>query len=403
MQLPFDSRLDPNNLEGPVGTKLTIPTHDSPNGGQVVHPSVLYFPEKWNGFHYWMAITPYPEGNDDFEDPNILASNDASVWVVPAGLTNPLDDASGQPAYNSDTNLALGPDDMLYCFWRFYDQNAAGAQERIYMRKTADGVNWTPKQLVHSMDQADMRLVAPAFIYENNGWTMYGVNIVPAKNVIMRLRSEGDSLAPSSWSRKSCTVTPATPADRDPWHLSMRKVGAQYVSVLNESANGSAALGDLKILVSEDGLNFKASSSPIIPRVREGSFPHNELYMASFVPMFRNGVLGLEVWYSAQKSPESIWNLYRTWVGPKTIGQGQKVISGTYNIKRLDPNAQDNVPISFPEGFFTSPPRLIANAESTRINTGTYNISASGATILNGNISGGIYPDGKGHWIAVGN
>ena len=55
-----------------VPVPLGTPTYDS--RGQVVHPDVLYVPdgfgpEKWP---YWMAMTPYPNGNDAYENPSIL-------------------------------------------------------------------------------------------------------------------------------------------------------------------------------------------------------------------------------------------------------------------------------------------------------------------------------------------
>ena len=36
---------------------------------QNIHPKVLYFPEKWNGYKFWMAYTPYPKGKTDAENP----------------------------------------------------------------------------------------------------------------------------------------------------------------------------------------------------------------------------------------------------------------------------------------------------------------------------------------------
>ena len=50
----------PARITGLVGDRLTVPTHVTPAGGQTTHPSVLFFPDGWNGFEYWMAHTPYP-------------------------------------------------------------------------------------------------------------------------------------------------------------------------------------------------------------------------------------------------------------------------------------------------------------------------------------------------------
>lgn len=47
-----------------------MPTYDG--SGQVVHLSVIDFYNEcteglWCGYRYWMAITPFPYGNDKYE------------------------------------------------------------------------------------------------------------------------------------------------------------------------------------------------------------------------------------------------------------------------------------------------------------------------------------------------
>lgn len=69
--------------------KCTVPTSDGT--GQSVHPSVVYLPKGFGGYKYWMAMTPYPNENNTTEFPEIVASNDGKTWVVPAGITNPID------------------------------------------------------------------------------------------------------------------------------------------------------------------------------------------------------------------------------------------------------------------------------------------------------------------------
>ena len=41
--------------------------------------------EEWNGFRYWMAMTPFHGGNEDLENPCILASHDGFAWQEPTG------------------------------------------------------------------------------------------------------------------------------------------------------------------------------------------------------------------------------------------------------------------------------------------------------------------------------
>src|SRR5699024_10013244 len=76
--------LDVNGWVGRVGTECRVPTHDPlTDAGEAVHPSVLYFPDGWNGHRYWMAYTPYAGGTDGREDPCIAYSDDGTNWTVP--------------------------------------------------------------------------------------------------------------------------------------------------------------------------------------------------------------------------------------------------------------------------------------------------------------------------------
>ena len=71
-----------------INRKLNIPTYDG--SGQGVHPDVYYNANGWNGYRYWMAVTPYPGGNAAYENPSIVVSNDNVNWIVPPGLSNPI-------------------------------------------------------------------------------------------------------------------------------------------------------------------------------------------------------------------------------------------------------------------------------------------------------------------------
>ena len=112
------------------------PTADG--SGQTVHPSVVYTPEGWNGFRYWMAVTGYKDTNNAYENPHILASNDGATWAPPPGLTNPI---YPQPVggYNSDTELVL-VDGTAYCFFR---RTVGVATDDIMLTTSTNGVTWT--------------------------------------------------------------------------------------------------------------------------------------------------------------------------------------------------------------------------------------------------------------------
>ena len=85
-----------------ASTPQTTPTYDG--SGQVVHPGIVYFPGGWNGYQYWLVVTPYPGGNAAFENPSILVSQDGVTWIQPPGITNPI---AGPPLVSSTWLTAI--------------------------------------------------------------------------------------------------------------------------------------------------------------------------------------------------------------------------------------------------------------------------------------------------------
>ncbi len=71
---------------------LEIATYDG--SGQAVHPCVLDFGRgflrpghtTWNGYRYWMTLTPFPASNDAYENPCLYCSHDGLTWIEPPGL-----------------------------------------------------------------------------------------------------------------------------------------------------------------------------------------------------------------------------------------------------------------------------------------------------------------------------
>jgi hypothetical protein len=163
---------------------LTTPTYEG--SGQVVHPDVVRFPEAWNGYPYWMVMTPYPRGNDRYENPSVLASNDGTNWEVPPGLQNPL--APRPPCdHNNDPDLLYNPDtDELWIYYLdtrrasrcggfgdepYYDHNY------IKLMRSMDGVNWTAPEIVIDWPLADNPLyVSPAVVKVGSTFMLWVVN-----------------------------------------------------------------------------------------------------------------------------------------------------------------------------------------------------------------------------------
>lgn len=306
--------IDVTDYQGAVGVQLAVPGHLDPLDGETTHPSVVYIPEGFNGYTYWMAHTPYPGSNNDHEDPNIVASNDGTTWVVPAGLTNPIDDATGQPSYNSDPHLRF-VDNQFFLIWRFVD----GGTETLYFSSSADGITWAAKQVALVSDRAVSSVLSPSIMFEDGQWIMWGVNTVPAVNEVVRMT--GTNLLSGPWSAAQvCPVAPM-PAGMESWHLSIHKTGAQYVGLLNTTTSGQTGHdGGLLLMTSDDGLNWETSGQTVIPKAATA---HDDLYRASLVPVIMDGWTKFDVWYSARldTSPE-VWHVFRTSLNPSAYAAG---------------------------------------------------------------------------------
>ncbi|MBX6362099.1 MAG: hypothetical protein IRZ03_18755 [Acidobacterium ailaaui] len=147
-----------------LASKLVFPNLPTADGsGHTVHPSVVAFPQPWNGYKYWMAISGYKNGASMYENTHIFVSNDLITWTAPPGFTNPID-TPVIGAYQSDPKLVYREDtNTLYVYYR--------DGETLLRRTTTDGVNWTPRELC-TLD-SDTTVISPAILYISGKWHMW--------------------------------------------------------------------------------------------------------------------------------------------------------------------------------------------------------------------------------------
>ncbi len=145
------------------------------------HPSVQFFENKWNGYTYWCAYTPYQNCNDFWENPHIAVSNDLVNWETPQGFSNPLepvpDDYERGISYNSDTELVYNTDkNQLECWWRYYDYRNMTVS--LYRKVTKDGVHWSEKEKTMSSTPLNKHdFLSPALVYENHTYKMWAIDL----------------------------------------------------------------------------------------------------------------------------------------------------------------------------------------------------------------------------------
>jgi hypothetical protein len=309
------------NATGP----LEIPAYVQYEGiNEIVHPDVVYFPIAWNGYHYWMAYTPFPNGDATYENPCIAVSNDNVTWIVPPGLTNPVDSyASSANDYYSDTELIMDPNQTtMYLLWRRYMN---GVYEKLYVKSSTDGINWSAKTEILSVSGLSESLISPAIVYNGAQYLMWTVDekVTPRG---VRLRTANSVYGPWSESLvtniRPLTYTPPDTPLTETWHINVTKIGNQFWMINNDTAMGDFNGINLYLGISNDGLQWTFASHPILSARNNYLYWDQKLYRASIIPVYDDQQMGFRIWYSVMRKATSVnppWRIGYTeaWCAPR--------------------------------------------------------------------------------------
>ena len=288
-------------------TYLTTPTYDG--SGQVVHPDIYYNPSGWNGYKYWMVMTPYPAGDPTYENPSILVSNDNITWIVPPGLTNPIDTpTSGQDA---DPDIILGLDGKLYVFFEW----GSGGTSKVYVKSSSDGITWSAKTEILS-STTEENYLSPTVILDGSNYVIYYVDTLSSPNLLKRRTA---STPTGTWSAATTCSIAGIPGGIELWHLNVIKNGDEYYAFhdLNDSK--------LYFAISQDGVNWTFSSTPILSPSTSG-WDNSIIYRSAVVDEGSANTYGL--WYSARDA-SLVWHIgYTTVVVTVNAGSGAITTAG---------------------------------------------------------------------------
>lgn len=256
----------PDDWAEDVGAR-TATTWDTYDGsGVIVHPSVCYFPRAFNGYHWWAATTPYPSGNDDYENPSIFVSLDGTDWIEPPGVTNPLVPFPGGSMFNADPHLYQGPDHRLYLTYGTFVSSGVTPNSVII---SEDGVTWSSPVVIHPNNSTN-RLGAPTIWYDaaEAEWVALGTYRQTSNSFTVGdafLRSTAPEID-GPWSTPTVvTISPALSLHPVPWHHHSLQVGDEIWALLLDLAHTSPYdNGQNYLAVSRDGGHtFERSTAPI--------------------------------------------------------------------------------------------------------------------------------------------
>ncbi len=266
---------------------LKITTYDG--SGQLTHPDVLFSGKGWNHYRYWMVFTPYPDGNNKFENPSLRCSSDGIHWIIPSALMP--DPVVPPPAdvnlggFNSDPDMVL-VDDNLYLFYRHTD---ASRKTTVYLKTSYNICCWTLDQPT----DLPSTTASPAFVYDGFRFHCWYVEYTGAGHEpygIFYCNSE-DGL---HWSEAVPVMLEVK--DFTPWHLNITCVNNRYDMLLTAYRLGSNnAHTVLFHAVSADGIHWSLPSSKPMLQPGENSWDSREIYRAAMVKDSE----GYKIWYSA--------------------------------------------------------------------------------------------------------
>jgi hypothetical protein len=241
--------------------KLPIKTHES-GGDQPIHPKVLYFKDGFGGYKFWMAYTPYPNGNDGEENPCIACSNDMINWITPNGVQNPID-AGTSVNYMSDTHLVYNNNTKELEIW--YRQVLNG--ERIYRRTSTDGVVWNEREQIQYFNNGSIvNALSPTVIFEDGKYKIWVATGNP--NGIVKYY---ESLDGYDWEFITSTNLIA-------WHLDIIKTDIGYEAIISDSQPGSS----ISYSKSVDGVTWTDKEQLLTSPVGD-KWDSSRLYRASFI------------------------------------------------------------------------------------------------------------------------
>jgi hypothetical protein len=283
---------------------LVTPTYDG--SGQAVEPTVLLFPNGWQGHHYWMCVSPYPKGNASFENPSILVSEDGLSWSPPAGLQNPL----VKPVQGELADATIVHDDAsdelsMYYLDEVLDQGTHWQLLRHMSSK--DGALWSP--WTQLLEGHPFPLSSPSLVKVGKEFLMWTVDFGAAgcsstsSHVLERSSTDG-----IHWTEPA-VVGGITIPGYVVWHLNMTQVGqtGRLLAAVTAFREGMSCNSAELFLAYTEGANWVTVPQPVLSPGRTPAWDDHCIYRSSF--LYDEGQSRLRAWYSARQTGTNAWHV----------------------------------------------------------------------------------------------
>lgn len=294
---------------------VPVPTYDG--SGQLTHPKLLYFPNKWNGWKYWLSFTPYPNGNDDYENPSLIVSDDLVHWLEPSTGENPVTGIPvdvGYGGHYSDSHIVMR-NNVMELWYRYNKGNRKTDRpdysiDYYYRKITSDGIHWSQPKLMQSSKGGILSLAVDYSGGEYKFWyTDY-------RHRLMHAVSK-DGL---NWgSPKICSISLGQ--NYAPWHQDIVQYNGEYY-LLQTGLNLTKYSFSLFLSRSADGVHF-SNGVPFYPSDDPEILNQAWLYRSTLVEENNSFVFLIAV-----RFPDGRWYLMKSDLPVSKFdeAQGQKSV-----------------------------------------------------------------------------
>lgn len=269
---------------------------------QATHPCVIYLDKKISGYKYWMVYTPWPNDNNYYENPHVVASNDGIIWETPNGLNNPISSYPKQKNdYYSDPYILYNNGFEVWYRYNPYNYNnhKSLTDNNLIIRQTSkDGINWSKQEIVLDDDSINAYM-SISVIKENNKYKVWYVNY--DKHLYYRETSNDKW---SSWSKEQLVDIQDNVSLV--WHGEVKKIFNKYVGLFLTNSQKNPYDRQLFFATSSNGKKF-INSKILDTNQLKKQHKVSRIYKSSFIVDDKN--LYLYIPYNNKRKKMS-WQIY---------------------------------------------------------------------------------------------